>query len=99
MSEKIKQIGSLLFVLLFLGGIYYLAQNETLFKGQNLRAEQVQQETEQLKQEIILPLTRLKTIDIDESFFESEVYTTLVDESVPLPNPSLERMNPFAPTI
>lgn len=97
MSENLKHIFAFVLVIALLGGVYYIGKNGTLFKGQRQRAEDVRLETEQLKSEIIQPLNRLRSVELDKSFFETPAYRALIDERVELDTPQLSRPNPFAP--
>lgn len=97
MTENLKHIFALILVIALLGGLYYIGKNGTLFKGQRQRAEEVRLETEQLKTDIIKPLNRLRSVELDTAFFSTPTYKALVDERVELDTPALERPNPFAP--
>ena len=57
----------------------------------------VQEDTIALREEIILPLNRLRSIRIDTSVFSKPEYVALMNMSVELQEPQLERSNPFAP--
>lgn len=42
-------------------------------------------------------LNQVRSLDIDPSIFQSAVYQTLIDYSVPIPAQPVGRVNPFAP--
>ena len=95
MSENLKHIIPLIFVLALAGTFYYLSTNDTFFKNHQQRAQIVEQETIKLKREIIDPLKRLSDVSIDRSIFDSKVLNSLEDMNVPLDPPDLARPNPF----
>lgn len=97
MSENFKQGIILVALLALLGGFYFVSTNEVLFKGSQKRALEVQQETERLKKEIIIPLKKLKDVSIYTDFFLSPEYMALENNTEELGVPELQRPNPFAP--
>jgi sensor domain CHASE-containing protein len=97
MSAQLKHILALLFVAAMLGGVYYMATSVDFFATARKNASDVQQETENIQNEIIAQLDKVKAITFDESMFTAKAYTNLEDKTVPLTTPNLARPNPFAP--
>lgn len=97
MTDNLKHIIFIVVLLVLAGGFYYLAQSDTIFKGHQRRSAEIASETIRLKKEVIAPLERLNDVYIETSFFTSVEYKALQDLSVILPDPSLNRENPFAP--
>lgn len=96
MLGNLKHVIALLVIAALVGVFYYLASQDVLFINQHERAVAVQEETADLRDDVIAPLNRLRTIDIDASLFSSTEYVALKNMSVELSEPRLERSNPFA---
>ncbi len=95
MSGNIKHIFALIILILVAGGFYMLAQSDTMFKGSQQRSEEIAAETARLQQEVIAPLRRLTGVTIDTNFFSSKEYTALTYKGESLPEPVVQRNNPF----
>jgi len=97
MFGNIRHIIAILLLVVLAVGAYYLATSENFFTGHQQRASQIEQRTEELEREIIVPLKRLSAVNIDIDFFENQEFKALSDLSVSLHTPALVRSNPFAP--
>ncbi|HCC05075.1 TPA: hypothetical protein DEP58_02090 [Patescibacteria group bacterium] len=97
MFGNIRHLVALLLLVILGVGVYYLATSENFFTGHQQRASQIDQRTEELEREIIVPLKQLSSVNIDVDFFASSEYKALSDMSVSLHTPALVRSNPFAP--
>lgn len=97
MFGNIRHIVAILLIVILGVGAYYLATSENFFTGHQQRAEKIDQRTEELEREIIVPLKRLSAVNIDSDFFTNQEFRALTDLSVTLHTPALVRSNPFAP--
>ncbi len=97
MSDSIKHIIALVLVLLVLGGGYFVATNDNFFTQHGNRSDQIEKDTKKLEEEIIVPLNRISSVEIDDTFFTSPEFLALDDDmSIELLEPALFRVNPFA---
>lgn len=92
----VKHLFVLLFVAVFLGGLWLLLTSVDYFGTALRSAESVEAQTAQYEQEIFSVLERMKLISLDSAVFQTREFKALIDISVPLPPPSLARPNPFA---
>jgi hypothetical protein len=99
MSDNFKHLLMLIFLIVVGVVFYFFSKNDLLFSGHHLRAAKIQEDTERLRKEIIIPLNRLSEVNINTDFLNSPEYTTLKDKSLNLKEPELERPNPFDPVL
>ncbi len=98
MTSTIKYLIGLLVVVVIAAAAYYFATNNNIFSNQNARANEIKENTTKLEDEIIRPLSRLNSIEINSDLFQTPEFEALDDMGVKLSKPSLERPNPFEPT-
>lgn len=99
MTSSVKHLVILLLVVALGVFAYYFAVNNNIFSNQNARANEIKRNTTKLENEIIKPLSRLNSIEINSDLFQMSEFEALDDMSVKLSKPSLERQNPFDPVV
>jgi hypothetical protein len=96
MQTGIRQLlGTLLLVAVF-AGAYYAVSNVDFFSSARLTREQVDQQTQQIEGEIIAQLAALEQITLDGKVFETKEFQSLIDMTVVLERPAINRPDPFA---
>ncbi len=99
MTSSIKHLVALLFIVIIGVMAYYFTLNNDIFSNQNARADEIKKNTTKLENEIIKPLSRLNSIEINSDLFQTPEFEALDDIGVELSKPSLERPNPFRPVV
>lgn len=98
MLDYLKENKSLaavvIIVVLGVGGYfaYRSSSNEALLSSTGTATE-----TSQVSRELLLTISDLKTITLDNSIFTDEAFVSLVDFRVDIPLQPVGRDNPFAP--
>ncbi len=69
----------------------------TFFSGGSEELLSTTEATSPVSQELLVTLSNLRTIHLDESIFEDTVFVSLSDFGVTIPLQAIGRRNPFAP--
>jgi hypothetical protein len=100
MTPKLKKIIIAILVLIVLFVVYAIfikadPKNPPLIAGTS--TVQGSEEAKVLGSQISQALLRIEQIKLDKSIFESKIFQTLKDRSVPIEDEPMGRSNPFAP--
>jgi len=97
MFGNFRHILALIFVALLMGVFYYFTTSDNFVASHEKKIADIDKRTEEIKQEIIVPLNRLQEVTVDTAIFTSPEYKAMQDTSIPLLTPVLVRSNPFLP--
>ena len=90
-QNKLLSLGGLVVLLAAL--MYFM-----FFAGDTPEGEVVtQSESDSVSRELIITLSNLNTIRLDDSIFKDSVFMSLSDFGVQIPPQNVGRRNPFAP--
>ena len=96
MSGTFRTLVSTLLLLGVFGGVYYALSSIDFFNSAHVTRDEVERRTQQIEQELVAQLDLLSGLSVDGRVFEMPEYASLVDQSVSLVKPPLERPDPFA---
>ena len=90
-ANKLLTFGSVVIILAAL--VYFMFFS----KSSDEAAVVAQEETDNVSRELIITLSNLNTIRLDNSIFKDPVFLSLSDFGVQIPLQNVGRRNPFAP--
>lgn len=97
MSKKAKQGIVLAVIVILVGGAYFYFQGSNSDTQSLLESVDGGSEASQAEARLLGLLSDLREIDLDQSLFESEAFTSREDFSIELPDEPIGRNNPFLP--
>lgn len=96
MSSAFRTLISTIILIALFGGVYYALSTLDIFNSARVSRADVERRTQQIEQELVAQLTMIGNLSLNGQVFDTEEYTSLVDTSVTLVRPPLERPDPFA---
>ncbi len=86
---------TLIAIVIVLGGVYYFLNRDTT--PDELLVSVTPNLGDELGAEIVTSLARLNQIELDQSIFQSRIFTSLEDFTTELRSEPVGRTNPFSP--
>ena len=91
----------LLFLLAIIAfvGYNFMFKKDSSSRNSDLVADSTEEVAAQssVGKDLIINLSKLKSLDLDENFFKDPIFNSLNDFSVPIASQNVGRTNPFSP--
>lgn len=99
MFKNNKVILLVILIIIAFVGYRFMFKKDSSSRNSDLVAESSEEVTAQsaIGKDLVINLSKLKSLDLDEKFFQDPIFNSLNDFSVPIASQNVGRTNPFSP--